>query len=342
MSVDAVGEPLPTGPDLPPGYRRHDAGDADVAGALRSLVRATSWPELSWSALCARLAGLGRADIPLARLAEGHVDALRILAQARTRPAPDALYGVWASRSLASGLSAEPADDGFVLRGTLRFASGAGVVDRALVPALIPGQSAVLVDLDVARLAADATPWQTRAMAVSRSFVVSVPARHVPRQALVGGPGFYLDRPGFFPGGVGVAAVWAGGLCRVTDLLLDWLGPRRWPAGELRLGRLRTHRYSALALVAQAAQRLDEVLTPRAVPRAELAGDALPPQCALARAGVAAAVLAGLDEIRALAGPAGLAFDADLTRAVDDLDLYTRQHNADADATFLGSTLGGG
>lgn len=339
MSAHPLTDPLPLALELPDGYARHDAADAEVAAAVRRLVQTASWSELTWSQLCARLAALGRTDIPLARLAEGHVDALRILAQAQADAVPGALYGVWASRSLSSGLRAEAADDGFALAGTLRFASGAGVLERALVPALVGQEPAVLVDLDVVGLDADPGSWQTRAMAVSRSFVVQVHRRPVPRSALVGGPGFYLERPGFFPGGVGVAAVWAGGLCRTTDVVLGWLGARRWPAGELRLGRLRTHRATALAVVTRAAQRLDEVLRPDATPRLPLTAGVLQQHCALARAAVAAAVRGGLEEIRALAGPAGLAFDADLTRAVDDLDLYVGQQNADADAAFLGSTL---
>ena len=339
MSADALADPLPEVGWLPIGYRRHDADDATVAAAVRGLVDATPWAELTWSQLCARLAGLGRTDIPLSRLAEGHVDAQRVLAQAGARPVRGALYGVWASRSLSSGIRAEPTDDGLVLDGTLRFASGVGVLDRALVPVLIEDRPAVLVDLDVTALVTDPRGWQTRAMSVSRSFAVVVHQQRIPQHALVGPPGFYLQRPGFFPGGVGVAAVWAGALCRVVDLLLGWLGGRRWPAGEVRLGRLRTHRATALAIVVAAAQRLDDTLRPDAQPRNGLVINSLQQHCTLARAGVAAAVLAGLEEVRTVAGPAGLAFAADLTRAVDDLDLYVRQHNADADAALLGATL---
>ena len=37
-----------------------------------------------------------------------------------------------------------------------------------------------------------------------------------------------------------------------------------------------------------------------------------------------------------LAGPAGLAFDEDLTRAVDDLAMFVAQQNEDGDAQWLG------
>ena len=41
-----------------------------------------------------------------------------------------------------------------------------------------------------------------------------------------------------------------------------------------------------------------------------------------------------------MAGPAGLAFDEDLTRAIHDLQLYVLQQNVDADELFLGGLDG--
>ena len=46
----------------------------------------------------ATLARWGRQDLPLARLAEGHVDAVAILRELGARPHSDARYGVWAAR----------------------------------------------------------------------------------------------------------------------------------------------------------------------------------------------------------------------------------------------------
>jgi hypothetical protein len=56
---------------------------------------------------------------------------------------------------------------------------------------------------------------------------------------------------------------------------------------------------------------------------------------------VAQAVVAALAEVRALAGPAGLAFDPDLGHALDDLGLYVAQLNCDAESTRLGAALHG-
>jgi hypothetical protein len=75
----------------------------------------------------------GREDLSLARLAEAHQDAVAILQEAGRTPEPEALYGVWASEGPKAGvaLSADgPAS--LPLDGTRNFASGAGIVDRAL------------------------------------------------------------------------------------------------------------------------------------------------------------------------------------------------------------------
>lgn len=327
---------------LGPGYRRHDPDDDSLHAELRRLAAprtGSGWADLTWSQLIEELLALGRTDIPLARLVEGHVDAVRIAAQAGVR-LPDASYGVWASRSGASGVRAEPTGDQLRLTGTLKFASGAGVLDRALVPVWLDEAHHLLVDLAVRHLPVDSSGWQTGAMRVSRTHTVTLDGLAVPAARVVGPQDFYLGRLGFFPGGVGVAAVWAGGLARLLDTLLGWLDQRRSPPVVLRLGRLRLLLVTAVATVRHAGVRLDALLTPDGRARGDVTSAALHQLSAEVRAVVAGAVQAALAESRVLAGPAGLAFDAALTHAIDDLGLYVGQQNPDADATLLGSTVG--
>jgi alkylation response protein AidB-like acyl-CoA dehydrogenase len=167
----------------------------------------------------------------------------------------------------------------------------------------------------------------------------------------VGGEGFYLGRAGFFPGGVGVAAVWVGGAARVADLVRQHVGQSpQSPAVQLRLGHLRTELVAAAAAVEAAARRLAEGRAPAGrgpgagaaagagwgasaerVPGADL--QALATET---RSVVGASVRRLLEQARAIAGPAGLAFDGPLTTAIDDLDLYVRQQSTDGDALHLG------
>jgi hypothetical protein len=83
----------------------------------------------------AALADWGGRDLSLARLAEGHVDALAILAEAGRSPVPGALYGVWASRSGGAAVRLEQGRTSGVLTGEMRFCSGARVLDRVLLVA---------------------------------------------------------------------------------------------------------------------------------------------------------------------------------------------------------------
>lgn len=318
---------------LPADYDRHVPDREALRRAMRQLITAADWAALTWSELMEALLALGRTDVGLGRLVEGHLDAVRIADQAGAEVEPKSLYGVWASRSGSTGVRAEVAGEELILNGTLRFASGAGVVDRALVPVWVSDDHHLLVDLDTTGLPVDTSGWQTEAMMVSHTHTVAVHDHRVPRCRVRGGSDFYLDRPGFFPGGVGVAAVWAGGISRVLDTLLAWVGDRRTPVIDLRLGRIAVQRALAIAAVREGGRQLDTILagTP--------SRDDLQHLSTLVRAGVGAAVHAVLDDARTVAGPVGLAFDAPLTHAIADLDLYVRQQNTDGDAAYLGGRL---
>ena len=341
--------PAPAPIDLPAGYPRHEPSRADLRAAISELTVGHDWPALSWSGLVGGLLAVGRTDIPLSRLAEGHVDALRILAQAGVGPRPDQLYGVWASRSAGTGMAAVADGDRLRLSGTIRFASGAGVIDRALVPVWPDESTHLLVDLATGELPVDRDQWRTAAMQVSQSHTVRVDDVVVPIADVVGAENFYLGRPAFLPGGVGVAAVWAGGLGRVLDVTVAMLKGRAVsPAQDLRLGRARLQLVAALTAVRAAGARLDELLggatsgpTTNGEPAARTSADGaeIAAVSAEARAVVAGAVMTALAEIRALAGPAGLAFDPDLGHALDDLGLYVAQLNGDAEATRLGARV---
>jgi hypothetical protein len=323
--------PFPPPLPLEDGYQRHAPGAEALRRALLRIASLRNWAGASWPEFIAALLALGRTDIPLSRLAEGHLDALRILDQADRQPQPEALYGVWASRSQRTGVAATWNGDGLLLDGTIRFASGAGLLDRALVPVWLDAETHLLLDLAVSELPLDTSHWTTAAMEVSQSHTAAINCMRVDPIVQVGPVNFYLSRPGFFPGGVGVAACWAGGAARVADLLFArMIDPP--PSMLLRLGRVRAQLAAAGAAVTTAAHRLTTVL---AGPEKDLT--MIQAVSTEARVVVADAVHTVLQEAQRVAGPAGLAYDEDLTRAVHDLSLYVLQQNADADHTFLGA-----
>jgi alkylation response protein AidB-like acyl-CoA dehydrogenase len=278
---------------------------------------------------------------------------MRILAQAGARPHGGdlgdrpPLYGVWASRSMQSGIGARVQDESLVLDGTLRFASGAGVIDRALVPVWLADGGHQLVDLTTTGLTVDSSRWRTSAMAASRTYELSVAGIRVEKSDLVGPTNFYLGRPGFFPGGVGVAACWAGGAARVFDLVRRRHGSPS-ASQQRRLGVIRTDLVAAVSAVRLAAARLDTLdldLAGGSDPALDLdrvgGSDpvtAVDPQVLAteARACVASAVRRIIAEARLITGPPGVALDDELSHALPDLELYALQQNADGDAMVLG------
>ncbi len=208
------------------------------------------------------LAGYGRRDLCLARLAEGHADATAILAEAGRRPVAGALYGVWASRSGGTGATVHLEDGKWRLCGTVRFCSGAGYIDRALVAARVPdSDQSSLIDVDLVRPEVEprAGSWPALGMDASASLDVAFHDVSVSEGSVVGPPGFYTNRCGFALGGAGVAAVWLGGAAGALDAALAaWAdGDCADPHRLALLGALHTQLASTEALLTLAAQRID-------------------------------------------------------------------------------------
>ena len=320
-------QPFPPARPLPDAYDRHHPEVGPERAVVAGLVEGIDWAGLGWPALVQELIALGRTDVPLARLTEGHVDALKIIDQAGAVPEPGALYGVWASRSARTGLTVAEDGDHLRLDGTLRFASGAGLVDHALVPGWFDEHRSVLLDLDVTGLPVDASVWRTAAMAPSRTYEVRVADLAVPRSAQRGAEGFYLSRRGFWAGGLGVSACWVGGAARVLDTLLAMHpGPR--PAQQVRLGRIRADLVAAASAVRTAAVLLED-------PEVDTRTLALE-----VRTVVAEAVHRVLANARLLTGPTGLALDDAVAHVVPDLELYVLQHDVDGAHAALGAPDG--
>src|ERR1700760_2463543 len=84
----------------------------------------------------AALAELAEADLSLARLSEGHVDAVAILDELDgPAPPPGSRWGVWAAMPPGPSLSAELRGGVWCLDGTKQSCPGARVCPHGLVPA---------------------------------------------------------------------------------------------------------------------------------------------------------------------------------------------------------------
>lgn len=292
---------------------------------LTELAKASDWTG-PFPATAQHLYDVARTDLCLARLVEGHADALRIIDQAQRQP-HSGVYGVWASRSAGTGLTAK--SDGTVWRldGELRFASGIDLIDRALVTAWVDDETHLLFDVEVRDFQPDRSSWQSSGMDASRSFTVRAEA--VTATEVVGPENFYLRRLGFVVGGLGVAAVWAGGARRVTDLVADGLRAFAASPHQLRrLGAMRQAWWEATTVLQHVANRLDE-LDERST-SVEVTG---------ARTTIATACDRVLTEAALVVGPGGLSGNLHLARTMADLQMYVRQHHLDNTLQALGHAV---
>ena len=285
----------------------------------------------------AALAALGAEDLCVARLAEGHADAVAILAEAGRRPA-DGLYGVWASRS-GGALRLVRSPGSATLSGTMRFCSGAGLIDRALIaavepppegdPGAAPVDRLIEVDLRDRRVAVDPGAWPAVGMDASMSADVHFDDLPVGAGSLIGPAGFYTGRCGFAAGGAGVAVVWLGGTAgALEDAASTLAGSPVDPHRAAHLGALHTSVTAAAALLEAAAARIDA--DPAADHRLMVA---------TCRAAAEAAAREAIDRIPRILGPASLGRRRWPGQHLADLQLYIRQHHGEADLAALGEQL---
>jgi alkylation response protein AidB-like acyl-CoA dehydrogenase len=270
-----------------------------------------------------RLADLGREDLVLARLGEGHADAIAIRAELGDGPAGDPAdrWGVWAA--VPASLTATDSPDGWRLDGDRPWCSGAGCCTHALVTAAAPdGIRLFAVEVREPGVVALDGTWPAVGMAGSDSRTVrftGAPARPV------GAPGQYVGRPGFWHGGVGVAACWYGGAVGIADTLLTAAGKRDLsPHADAHLGAVDVLLSGARTVLLDAAARIDA--DPAA--SAQLLAFRV-------RAGVEAAATQVIDHVGRALGAGPLCQDAEHARRVADLTVYLRQSHAEADLAHL-------
>jgi alkylation response protein AidB-like acyl-CoA dehydrogenase len=287
----------------------------------------------STSARFKSLAAVGKIDLSLARLAEGHLDALAILDEAGMAESEthDAL-GVWAARSDDKPTRAELRGGSWVLTGAKPFCSGAGYLDRALVTAEAPdGYRLFDVDLRRSSRTFEWGSWQAVGMAASDSHTFVFDDVVVPLERSIGAPNFYLDRAGFWFGASGVAACWFGG---AEGLLETVLRQSTASASEHSLAAIgRAH-----ACVASMDALLETETTQIDLDPTDSKGNAQ------RRALILRQVIHDLClEVLSLTAEAGgarpLCHDGEQARRAADLFVYLAQHHGNRDAAQLGHIL---
>jgi len=279
------------------------------------------------------LAMVAAYDLSLAKLYEGHADAMAILSElAGPLPAAGSSWGVWCAEAPDAQLSLlRDADGGWRLNGRKAWCSGAATLSHALVSCRdADGQPRLAaVALRQAGVKVTEEGWHAVGMAASGSVDVVFDGAAA---NIVGAPEEYLTRPGFWHGGAGIAACWYGAAQMLADCLRRRLhaaadGPAAPDPHRLaHLGSVDVALQGAAALLRATAALID------ARPADDAAAAAL--RCRLTVESAATAVLAAVT--RAL-GAAPLCRDADFARKAADLPVFLRQSHAERDLAALGA-----
>lgn len=274
------------------------------------------------------LANIGGNDLALVKVLEAHFDAQAILADLDGPPVgAGELWAVWAAEPPGVPLEfTANADRIGRLTGTKAWCSGADMVSHALVTATADGNRVLCrVSMDPERMDYDTRRWQ--AVGMSRISSGTLALRGV-RASMIGRPGAYLDRPGFWHGGAGIAACWFGATTAIAERLRRDQRARSNPHVAAHLGAIDLGLTAVSAVFRETAARID--VQPHQAHRHEIVRlRALMDRVAtdvIARAG------------RALgAGP--LCTEHDHAQRCADLTVFLRQAHAEADEQRLGETL---
>lgn len=273
------------------------------------------------------LAAVARTNLTVARVLEAHTDALAILAEAGQSADPGSAWGVFAAEAPEVRLDAViDADGRAAVCGTKPWCSLGGVLDSAVLTAHL-GDERGLFRVDLRQDSVRADPpegWAARGLRTIPSGPVhfaSTPA------SPVGDPGWYLRRPGFAWGGIGVAACWYGGALGICDTLLRYAGSRDGELNSLHVGAVDLALHASHAVLTEAAVRVDTAATEPAL------------LALRTRSVVADTVERVLHQAGHALGPGPLAFDASHAGRVADLTLYVRQHHGERDLAALGAQV---
>ena len=242
------------------------------------------------------------------------------------------------ARTPSPGAGDEPGAT-WILTGTKPWCSLADSVTRAVVTAHVTDEHGEPTGHRRAFVVATDHPgfrpapveqWTSHGLAE----VVTVPVafEDVPAEPL-GADEWYLTRPGFAWGGMGVAAIWLGGAQSVADLLWHQLRHPRRPvddAAHTALGQLDLTLGAARAVLEQAAAAVDA---------GDAAGDRGAAWALRVRRTVADAAETVIRVVSRATGPGPLTGDPAHIRRVESLQVYIRQDHAERDTAALGRTL---
>lgn len=196
---------------------------------------------------------IGRGNLAVGRVYEGHVNALQLIQtfgtpdqiEAYAKDARDRrkIFGVWNAEA-EDGVKVHPLENGrYRLEGSKTFCSGSGFVDRPFVngPLADGAWQMCVVPMEEVATVSDPAWWQPSGMRATASYKVDFTGVELEARALIGQPGDYFRQPWLTAGVIRFAAVQLGGaeaLFDATRRYLRDLNRTTDPYQQERLGRM--------------------------------------------------------------------------------------------------------
>lgn len=315
--------------------RRQGGGEIDVnhllIQATKSQLIQEGWVGGSVEAQWRALAWLAVEDVAAARVLEPHWDAQNILAQSEASMSVDVSARSWGVFAAAGGqLSATRIGANSLLSGNKPWCSLASVLDWALIT--VPTDDGTqLFALDLKQNGVNFSDQEWKASGLREITSTGISLLGALAQP-IGPVGWYLNRPGFAWGGIGVAAAWYGGM--VGILRAGRAAATKREPDQLALAALGEGRRLELAALSQLKQAAAMIES------SELDDREIAWSLALAiRGNIAQWAHRSIEITKQLVGPAGLSFNAELTKRIQDLDLYLAQGKGQRDDASLGHRI---
>ena len=315
----------------------HEAGllNAEIAKASTLELLRTLWH-------------VGRGNLAVGRLYEGHVNALQLVDWFGSEPqksryfaeANDGqLFAVWNTQA-GNGIHFDADGERWRMRGAKTFCSGAGHVTRPVVTGEAPdGWRMCVVPTERAKLEIDQSWWQPMGMRASASFAVDFSGTTLQSDEMLGAAGDYYGQPAFSGGAIRFCAVQLGGAAGIveqTRRFLREVGRAGDAFQRARVGRMTMKVQSGWQWLADAARMWDA-----------LGANPLACEAATAARMVAFAAMMRLAteeiclEVIALCGQSvgarGLMRSEPFERQLRDLTIYLKQPHLDEIAGRAGS-----
>ncbi len=195
---------------------------------------------------------MGRGNLAVGRVYEGHVNALQLIQTFGTPEqiiayAGDArdrhkVFGVWNAEA-SDGVKIFPSQGNYRLEGCKTFCSGSGYVERPFVNGVFSDGSLqmCIVPMDEVATVSDPSWWQPSGMRATASYKVDFSGVELEESALIGKPGDYYRQPWLSTGVIRFAAVQLGGAEALFDLTRQYLQKLEYtndPYQKERLGRM--------------------------------------------------------------------------------------------------------